>query len=232
MPWIARASALTQSEMENNADIVIAYCRSNGFNNKTIAGLLANLENESSINPERSEVGGLGFGLAQWTPISSLQNACSTLGISPYTDGDVQLQVILAQLTGNPASLNTWYTTSANITPYYNSGATSDMIGVTASDFIANTMNWPSDKLAIMFMVGFERPSYDPTLNHYQARMQSALNWESYVEQTGFTPRLNELGIRGNFHWYSENPFYIAGYGMPNCTCYSWRALVGNWRPE
>lgn len=37
-----------------------------------------------------------------------------------------------------------------------------------------------------------------------------------------FEPRYNDDGIRNNFHWYSENPFYLAGYGMPNCTCYAW----------
>lgn len=37
-----------------------------------------------------------------------------------------------------------------------------------------------------------------------------------------YTPRLDDTGILDNFHWYSENPFYLAGYGMPNCTCYAW----------
>lgn len=37
-----------------------------------------------------------------------------------------------------------------------------------------------------------------------------------------YIPRLNDNGINGNFHWYSENPFYQSGYGMPNCTCYAW----------
>ena len=37
-----------------------------------------------------------------------------------------------------------------------------------------------------------------------------------------FTPRLNDNGILNNFHWYSDNPFYQAGYGLPNCTCYAW----------
>lgn len=37
-----------------------------------------------------------------------------------------------------------------------------------------------------------------------------------------FTPRLNDIGMLNNFHWYSQNPFYIAGYGLPNCTCYAW----------
>ena len=37
-----------------------------------------------------------------------------------------------------------------------------------------------------------------------------------------YTPRLTADGIVDNFHWYSENPFYQASYGMPNCTCYSY----------
>jgi hypothetical protein len=155
------------------------------------------------------------------------------MGLSPYTSGDVQLQVLKGQIVGNPASVNSWYTASANISPYYNSGATSDMIGITGQQFLDNSMNWSPDKLAIMFMVGYERPSYDPTVNHYQTRQQYALDWYTYMGGVGtFTPRLNELGIRDNFHWYSQNPFYIAGYGMPNCTCYSWRALVGMLRPQ
>lgn len=37
-----------------------------------------------------------------------------------------------------------------------------------------------------------------------------------------FVPRLTDYGIQGNPYWYSNNPFYIAGYGLPNCTCYAW----------
>lgn len=37
-----------------------------------------------------------------------------------------------------------------------------------------------------------------------------------------YNPRLTVSGIRGNPYWYSRNPFYQAGYGLPNCTCYAW----------
>ena len=37
-----------------------------------------------------------------------------------------------------------------------------------------------------------------------------------------YVPRLNDNGIRGNYKWYSRNPFYTSGYGLPNCTCYAW----------
>ena len=45
-----------------------------------------------------------------------------------------------------------------------------------------------------------------------------------------FIPRLSDAGIRGNPYWYSDNPFYQSGYGLPNCTCYvygRWYELLG-----
>ena len=37
-----------------------------------------------------------------------------------------------------------------------------------------------------------------------------------------FVPRLTDKGMRNNPYWYSLNPFYLAGYGLPNCTAYAW----------
>lgn len=38
-----------------------------------------------------------------------------------------------------------------------------------------------------------------------------------------FVPRLTDSGVNGGSWWYtSGNPFYAAGYGMPNCTCYAY----------
>lgn len=180
MSWIARNGALTQSEMENNADIIIAYYRGLGIDDSTISAILGNMENESTINPLRQETGGQGFGLVQWTPVSVLQSHCNTLGLSPYTSGDVQIQVLLPEIR-NQSGVAEWYTTSAFVRPYYNSGATSDMIGITGSQFLSNSMGWTPEKLAVMFMVGYERPSYDPNTNHYQRRQTSARNWYNYM---------------------------------------------------
>lgn len=166
--------------MENNANIVIDYYRSIGLNDKTIAGILGNMQAESSINPEREEVGGSGYGLVQWTPVSVLQNHCNILGLSPYNSGDVQLRVLIQELE-NVSGVEEWYTTRAFVSSYYNSGATTDMIGITPAQFLNNTMNWQPDKLAIMFMVGYERPSYDPYTNHYNLRKQYALQWYEYM---------------------------------------------------
>lgn len=40
--------------------------------------------------------------------------------------------------------------------------------------------------------------------------------------QPEYIPRLNTDGMQGNPYWYSRNPFYLAGVGLPNCTCYAW----------
>lgn len=40
-----------------------------------------------------------------------------------------------------------------------------------------------------------------------------------------FTPRLNSNGMVNSIYYYSGNPFYTSGYGLPNCTCYAW----GRW---
>ena len=180
MAWISRAGSLTQAEMQNNADIIINYYRALGINDRTIAGILGNMQAESSINPERNEVGGAGYGLVQWTPVSVLQNHCSTLGLSPYNDGDVQIRVLIAEIQ-NQANVAEWYSSSAFISNYYNSGATSDMVGITGSQFLSNEMNWNPDKLAVLFMSAYERPSYDPSVNHYQRRMEFALEWFNYM---------------------------------------------------
>lgn len=196
MAWISRSGALTQSEMENNANIVIDYLRSVNVNDKTIAGILGNMQAESTINSEREEVGGEGYGLVQWTPVSVLQNHCITLNLSPYNNGDVQLKVLIAEIL-NQSGVEEWYSTKAFIKNYYNSGATSDMIGVTGRQFLDNSMNWEADKLAVMFMAGYERPSYDSTVNHYELREQYALNWYIYMGGIPITSRKK----RKKFPW-------------------------------
>ena len=186
LQWIARDDYLNQSEMENNATIIINYYRSIGLEDRTIAAILGNMQSESTLSPILNERGGGGgYGLVQWTPKSDLINACNTLGLSPYTSGDVQIQVIIQEIDG-PQSVRQWYTTQGFIINYYNSGATSDMVGISGDDFLHNTMNWSPEKLAIMFMAGYERPSYNPLINHYIQRQANARSWFNFM--SGVTP--------------------------------------------
>lgn len=186
MAWVSENRLLTQVEMENNANIIISYYRSLNYADETIASILGNMQLESTLSPILSEFGGSGYGLVQWTPVSKLQNHCTTLGYSPYTSGDVQLKVIDKEL--GTASVNEWYTTSAFINNYISSGATSDMIGVTPSEFKTNSINFSVDKLTILFMVGYERPSYDPNVNHIATRKQYAQSWYQYMGGTPTPP--------------------------------------------
>lgn len=180
--WISKNTYLTQEEMENNALIIINYYRNQGLNDKTIAAILGNMQAESTISPIFEERGGGGgYGLVQWTPQSDLINACNTLSLSPYTSGDIQIEVILAEVTNTPSSIAQWFSSEGFISHYYNSGATSDMVGITGLQFLSNEMNWEADKLAVLFMAAYERPSYDPSINHYQKRMQYALEWWDFM---------------------------------------------------
>ena len=51
MPWIDDDRYLNQQEMENNANIIIAYYRSIGINDSTIASILGNMQAESTLSP-------------------------------------------------------------------------------------------------------------------------------------------------------------------------------------
>lgn len=177
--WFDSATGnITEDQKQNNADIVYSVLSALGYNLNTIAGICGNIENESNFCPSRvEEGGGGGYGLLQWTPKSDLIDACQQLGLSPYTDGTVQLNCLNGELF---VLKNQWYTTSGFITPYYNSGADSSMVGVTAEQFKNNSMNQTPAWLAIMFMVGYERPTRDPSRNHYLRRQESANKWYTY----------------------------------------------------
>ena len=200
LQWISKDAYLNQSEMENNATI-----------DRTIAAILGNMQAESTLSPILNERGGGGgYGLVQWTPKSDLIDACNTLGLSPYTSGDVQIQVVIKEIDG-PQSVRQWYTTSAFISNYYNSGATSDMIGITGDDFLNNTMNWTPEKLAIMFMAGYERPSYNPLINHYIRRQQYARTWLNFMSGI-LPPEPTNKKKRGfNFVLFNRRRFNIYG---------------------
>ena len=190
MSWISKTGLLTISEMKNNAKLFGDVFLGLGYNINTIAALAGNAQAESTINPGLNEVGGSGYGLFQWTPKSDLIEACSQLGISPYTDGTIQCQCLDGELLRNQ-----WYTSSAFIRPYYRSGATSDMIGITPEQFKSNSMGWNPDKLAILFMAGYERPSYDPATNHAEKRKANANYWYEYYTDKPPTPTPPTPGI-------------------------------------
>lgn len=78
---------LTQEEMETNARYIYNYLGSRGWTVNAIAGMLGNMQTESSINPgiwEGLNAGtGPGYGLVQWTPYTKYTDWCANKGIDP-----------------------------------------------------------------------------------------------------------------------------------------------------
>jgi surface antigen len=94
---VAKAEALTKAEMEANAKYIWNYLGSKGWSLNAVAGMLGNMQYESTINPGRHQVGSGedgGFGLVQWTPKRKLTEWLSSKG---YADDDMdgQLERIL-----------------------------------------------------------------------------------------------------------------------------------------
>lgn len=97
---VVKSGGLTQSEMEINALYIWNYLGSLPDDQKwtlqAVAGILGNMEKESSINPGRHESSGSGFGLVQWTPKSKYTDWLA--GVHPTmseNDIDGQLERII-----------------------------------------------------------------------------------------------------------------------------------------
>lgn len=93
---------LTQEEMENNARYIWNYLGSQGWSMNAVAGMLGNMQTESTINPgiwESLNSGNTsgGFGLVQWTPATKLISWANSQKLD-YQDIDTQLERIEYEL--------------------------------------------------------------------------------------------------------------------------------------
>lgn len=209
--WIAGNRYLSRAEMENNARLIWKYFQAKGWSLQAVCGMLGNMQSESTINPgiwenlqpwPPASVGLRGMGLVGWTPYSRITNWLTQHGYS-VDSGPGQLEKLQEEME-HPEIEVTWIPTST-----YN---------FSFADFSRSTQS--PEYLAMAFLANYERPA-NP---NQPIRGTQALQWYSFLQGTPlFTPRLNSNNINGNRLWYSnENPFYAAGYGLPNCTCYAW----------
>ena len=78
---------LTQSQMESNAAYIWYRLKPLGWTMNAVAGMLGNMEKESTINPGLWQSfnvgGGPAFGLVQWDPFTKYTNWCANNGLDP-----------------------------------------------------------------------------------------------------------------------------------------------------
>lgn len=157
--------SLTQSQMEVNAKYIYSYLSSEGWTLNAVAGILGNMQSESSINPGRWEsdrVGGNpdvhGYGLVQWTPYTKYTNWVSG---DPSTM-DNNISRILYEVDNNIQ----WIATS-----HYNYSFKS----------FTKSNDTPYN-LALAFLANYERPA-DPV---QPERGNQAEKWFEFL--SGITP--------------------------------------------
>lgn len=140
--WIKGNRYLTTGEMQNNAQIIFPYLISRGWSVNSIAGLLGNMQKESTINPgiwQNLTVNPeLGFGLVQWSPSTNYTTWADANGYS-RDDGNGQLKWIDSETVNQ----GQWLITSE--------------YPISFSDFKGSQQT--PEFLAYAFMFNFERPA-------------------------------------------------------------------------
>lgn len=95
--WIKGNRYLSLSEMQNNAFIIYSTFFYKGWTLNAIAGILGNMQSESTINPgiwqNLTPNPAMGWGLVQWTPSTNFTNWAQANGYD-NDDGDAQLKWI------------------------------------------------------------------------------------------------------------------------------------------
>lgn len=96
------SAPLNQSQMEVSAFYIYSALIDKGWTAEAIAGLLGNMQHESSINPGRWEgdsVGsGPGYSLVQWTPYTNYTDWCTSQGFSDPSEMDNAIARIIYEL--------------------------------------------------------------------------------------------------------------------------------------
>lgn len=155
---------LTSAEMHQNAAYIYWYLSQRGWTANAVAGMLGNMEVESSINPfiwQNLDEGNFdgGFGLVQWTPATKLTNWCSNNSLV-YYEMDSQLKRLI------------WEQENENGQFY---SADTAYAGMSFTDF--KNSNLSAYDLGMIFLACYERPA-DP---NQPSRGQNAEYWYEYI---------------------------------------------------
>lgn len=159
------SSPCTTSQQQTNALYIYGYLTDKGWTLNAIAGLLGNMQVESSINPGRWQNDdvdntSLGYSLVQWTPTTKYTNWCAEQG---YTDPSA-MDSALARIIYEVENGLQWIPTGQ-----YN---------YTFEEF--TTSNLTSSELAKAFLLNYERPAdQSSSAQNYRAQLASA--WYAFL---------------------------------------------------
>lgn len=185
----SKAYGADSVEGQTNATIIYNMLAQLGWTKWAVAALFGNIQNESSFNPNRHESGGTGFGLVQWTPPSNLTDILDVIYPEGYdrTDGVKQVNAIIAEyqqcnyVYKDPDAVNRgvhrqWYKSDGHLygfslprLSWYEWAHKDTGDGVSLDD------------MTKLFMVSYERPTYDPDWNHWQRRCESSAVWYEFL---------------------------------------------------
>ena len=162
MPWIYGNFSLNQTQMENNARLVWAYFAALKWTPNAVAGMLGNMQGESTINPGRWQGGVVnpegGFGLVQWTPATKWFSWANARGYDTQ-DGHRQCERIEWERKNGVQFFPT------------------SQYPMTFTEF--SQSNLPPAELASAFLYNYERP-LDPTETEVWRRNR-ANDWYTFI---------------------------------------------------
>lgn len=174
---IAEDRYLSDNEKEINATYIWNYLGSRGWSLNAVAGMLGNIEHESSINPGRGEVGGGGFGLVQWTPKSKFTDWLHS-NHQDLADNDIdgQLERIIAEKDNGMQ-----YSKTSRYNYDFNEFSTS-----TASAYdLACAFAWNYERSGVVIW-GFNRAEHGQRCNYGKKRpVSSTVCRQCYQEAYG-----------------------------------------------
>lgn len=172
----SESSALTTEQMKTNAKYIYSYLINKGWTVNAIAGMIGNMEAESTMNPGRwqsDDVGNtsLGYGLVQWTPATKYLDWCIEQNYDDYSEMDNNLSRIIYELENNEQ----WIAT--------------DTYNFSFEDFSKSTET--PEYLASAFLKCYERAGVEVE----ETRRSNARIWYNYLEdETGSSGSDNPTG--------------------------------------
>lgn len=152
---------------------VAAAMAAKGYSRAATAGVLGNLQLESHMDPAIGEVGGGGFGLAQWTPRSKIAAWGNANGFAGRPDSDPDLQAAMIAATASDGFNN----------HYIDKARAEGLTGDSLLDMF-HTAQTP-ELAAAAYMWGYERPA--AASSHEDLRKRYANGFYSQIGNIRFT---------------------------------------------